>query len=433
MQTPSDGKLAYDDRRLLVEYLKACDNEIAVDRLVFARSGASPDRLGYIPRPSIWLDRLSRSPFLSRQLFRYAWLAWAATLGLPFHLLIALRQFSIASRDGRPHLDADELVGIAFTDRAMDVIGADGTPRPAKWIIPSWIDASAGIAPENRIPVSAFLDRRTVLRALRLSRLAVRAFLHRKSRSHWLLQTYTAMQWFVMRLALAEIENDRAMAEHFDRWAVLADVATRDTRRRNEPSEPGARLYVVQHGLVGRLGSDQSLRVEPAYRLSAVNGLYVYDEQSAQVFCEEILTRNCAAKVEVSRFNPLVTLTELDDAPAGTIRLLFVGHPLCAHLQMAVLEQIHGKSLHVYYKPHPSAGQAKVARDIGWTVVRERRLFPDVDVVVSYRSTLATEYEQHGKVVVIHDLTNDVAMSNDVSREVLAAVETAKQNSGRVR
>jgi hypothetical protein len=130
----------------------------------------------------------------------------------------------------------------------------------------------------------------------------------------------------------------------------------------------------------------------------------VFDEHSRLVFENDILSSRCLARgVEVQRYSPLIDLVCL---PAEyKVKVLFVGHPICEAIQIEVFKRmVDTFKVSVYYKPHPTAGMSALARGQGWTVIEDKRIFPTVDLIVSYPSTLVQEYAGQGVSAVMHPL-----------------------------
>lgn len=408
---------AYANRRYLAEYRLATDNEIAADTLFFGHSGTQPQAAGYIPRVPLWLGRLSQRPGLTRFISTIARLVWWLTAGAPFHVPAALRLYAKMRRVDFGHkevLNDAGTVGLALSRRAMEVIVRPQIPAPLVWIVPPWVETPASSPDRRQVSLLALLGTADLVTAVWLALRFTLAYGRDPRRGRWILQTYTAVPWLLTRIALDRVDANFMMAEHFDRWAVLADVATRAKSRSGETPR---KLTLVQHGNVGSLGA-HGKRIQLRYRLSSVARIFAYDDASEAVFRTEILAAKAAANIEVHRFTPRITLTSL--ASKGKVRVLFVGHPLCADLQVAVLEGLRSDDVVIYYKPHPVAGLPATCENRRWKIIAEREIFPEVDILVAYRSTLVLEYRQHDVDAVLHSLTNETAESTIVLQQLRA-------------
>lgn len=399
---------AYDTRRYLAEYRAATDNEIAVDLFFLAQAGQQPETIGCIPRVPLWWGRFSNRPKLALRISQIVGLFWRLTAGMPFHLLSFTRllaQRYQTKSGGSDALQDFEAVGLAFSRRSLDVSKASEISAPPLWIIPPWVEAEPSPSDRRDIPLLSLVSPSDLTRALWLSILATVAIGHDRRRRKWILQTYTALPWMLSRIALSRIKANLVITEHFDRWAVLADVVTRARKRVGAAQ---TRLTLIQHGHVGNLDSESD-RIRLKYRLAGVSSLYVYDDMSAAVFRTEILDRNAASRVSIQQFTPRITLTKLDDT--SRFKILFVGHPMCADLQIRILDGLQNEEIFSYYKPHPASGLPQVCLGKEWHIITERDLFPEVDLLIAYHSTLVTEYQQYGIATILHELSEQNANS----------------------
>ena len=87
-----------------------------------------------------------------------------------------------------------------------------------------------------------------------------------------------------------------------------------------------------------------------------------------------------------------------------------------------MLEQLRDIPVAVFYKPHPLAGLPTSCKEKFWIIIEERELFPVVNLVVSYRSTLITEYEHHGIMSIVHGLTNTTDECSQVVTKILSSL-----------
>ncbi len=395
----------YANRRFLAEYWLATDNEIAADIFFLRRTGQSVGTIGHIPRVPHWWTHLSSYPLLTLYLSRFLRLGWRLTAGVPFHILVAARLFLDMYRTRQDIHALPEEIGLAFSQRAQELVVEPQVPAPQAWIVPPWVEASPKRSELTHIPLLTQVTTADLINALWLAVIATSTPGRSEQRRSWLLQTYTALPWLLTRIALSRISANFVMAEHFDRWAVLADVVTRSKRRTGASH---TQLTLVQHGYVGSLGADDH-RIQLKYRLNAVSRLFTFDEASEQVFRTEILSPGAASRAATFRFKPTINLTQL--AGSKVFRVLFVGHPMCAALQRSVFNGLAKENLSVFYKPHPVAGMPGMCEETGWHLILDRDVFPEVDLIVSYRSTLVAEYEGHGVAAIIHELSDDL---NDV-------------------
>lgn len=416
--------LPYSTRRYLVEYRAATDNEIASDLSFLQRAGTSPEKVGFVPRVPLWLGRISESARYTRMLSHVGSFFWSLSAGLPFHVVKLTQLMFLKSRTAPTEshtLRHVTEVGLALSLRATQVIKWPALSSPAVWIVPPWVKLES--SEQKEFPLLSLVTYRDIAFALQLAAISTLTIGRDQKRRPWILQTYTAVPWFLARIALTRVDADFVIAEHFDRWAIMTDMATRAWRREGRS---GRQLTLVQHGYVGSINTGGRSFIPPR-KLAAVTTLYVYDSESESVFRSDILHVQAAKTAVCHRFKPAITLTPL--SADGSLRVLFVGHPLCAALQIAVLEQLKGTPLTIFYKPHPLAGLPTSCEGRDWTIIKNETIFPVVDLVVSYQSTLITEYGHHRIKSIIHDLTNEIGEASQIVAKIFSSLPADPRGS----
>ena len=71
-----------------------------------------------------------------------------------------------------------------------------------------------------------------------------------------------------------------------------------------------------------------------------------------------------------------------------------------------------------YYKPHPTAHMSESMRQLGWSIIDNPSMFPAVDLLISYQSTLVVEYAGSGVPAAVHAIN----LENEKSIDFLAIV-----------
>ena len=412
------------DLRLVADYHRALRNEVAIDERTLAIAGMNPQKFGKIPRPSRWIGLARNSPDLSR---------WIQYISLPVWYLAAPLLFR-AQRRGldmsvvkaiRPRNDRLGYV-LGLSSLAMDIVHSRHiTPLPRLWLELPWI-------PLESIPLGAELVRAVDLlceadlhRVDALARLAHRALQGRRGLKGWGLQTYTAWRWFFVRIVIDKLPGPLLTVEHFDRWAVLVDASCWASRS----NKPERQLTLMQHGSVNAETPEQTLKFNLPTRLRAVHRLHVYSPDDEDIFRREILSKNCnRGNIEVTFFRSLIVLLPIgnQDAPS----LLIVGHPLCESAHIALMrELIAVGGFQCFYKPHPTIGASKQISTLPWTVVQGRTVFPRVDVIVSYPSTIVAQYAAHGIPAVVHSMNNSSVDARGLTQEVLRMIEAKERRA----
>ena len=411
------------DLRLVVDYLRALRNEVAIDEHIVAMAGLDPAAFGKIPRPSRWIGKARRYPVLSRLLQHVSLPIWYCLGSLLYERqcrqvlalkpAAALRRFDICG----------QILGLS--QRCADIVHAQHLdPLPRQWLELPWVPLRNLPPNAEVIPALDLLGKADIARSLALAKLAHRALQRRHDVRGWGLQTYTAWRWFVARLAVDKLPGPLLTVEHFDRWAVLVDGSVWRSQRQQKARQ----LTVMQHGSVNAEGPSPGLGLRLPTRLRAVSRLHVYSAADAEVFKREILSARCARHgLEITFFRPTIPLRKL--AMPGRPAILFIGHPLCEAAHCALMTTLHkAGDVQAFYKPHPTADAGAQVAKLPWTVVRGRTVFPRVDVIVSYPSTMVSEYAAHGIPAVVHRM--DIAPDKILERvpEVLQMIHARRAN-----
>lgn len=408
-------KNSFADLRLVAEYLRALRNEIAVDVYTIENTGLDPSQYGKFPRPSRWLNRAKRYPMLSRIIHRIALPAW-------FFLgqgLFYYQCWSIFSkRPGiRPDIELDADGQIAgFSSRTVDVVQQHHTdPRPHQWLELPWLQLRGLPLGAKVLPAISLLEDKDFHRSLALAVLAHRVIQRRSGLSEWGLQSYTAWKWFLIWLAFDKLPGPLLITEHFDRWALLADGSVWASRGR----KPVRHLTIMQHGSLNAEMSPAGLGFSLPSRLRAVGHLRAYSVADINIFKSEILSPRCdKSNLEVSFFRPSIKLTDMSSSDRRP-SILFVGHPSCEDAHCALLTALVQKAdLQLFYKPHPVSPASKKIKNLPWTFVENPKVFPLVDFLISYNSTLVTEYAAHDIPAVVHGMSITDAQILDIIPEL---------------
>ncbi|HFG1928571.1 TPA: hypothetical protein ACGF3N_002408, partial [Vibrio cholerae] len=109
-------------------------------------------------------------------------------------------------------------------------------------------------------------------------------------------------------------------------------------------------------------------------------------------------------------------ILDLYSTDSENIKLLFVGHSIClkTHVELYLCLRSKHPEVEFFYKPHPSQTMDENSRNLGWRVYDKLDHFPDVDVVVSYPSTLAYEYYLAGKPVIQHSIYDTTLCASSI-------------------
>lgn len=400
------------DKRTLVNYLQATGNEIGLDLLVYKMMGITPEEGNYVPRPSKLL-KYSNKAIVS--IFRIFWIyILSSTLFTVQFLSYLIKKIRLKESNVNLIIN-NKSVGIAYSDRAIDIINEKncGT-SPEYWIVFPWTDLSRLDKNASKIDVLSLLTIAELWKAY-IHAIAIHKKMARSLKyKNWIFQSYTAFQWIVVRKAIEKLEADFFIAEHFDRWAVMMDgIITEHTQRCLKSG-----LTMVQHGLVNDVGGH---RFSLPYKLSMFKRFYLYDKKTEDYFKENILAKKNPKLEDIRFYKNLLTLREIPKT--NTVNVLFVGHSICIDLHMYILNELKSKHDFIaYYKPHPTEKLTKQIKSQNWNIIEDRHFFPAVDFLISYNSTLTSEYKLLGINAIIHeiDLKDKDAQSylEDVEKEL---------------
>lgn len=414
----SSGRL-----RLLADYLAATRNEIAVDEMFLNLAHLTPAQVGYLPRVPHWLSIAMRAPILTRTfwyLARILWLAGGALIFFAIELLKFDRWRSRLSHTLAQPISLTEGAVLGFSSRIGDIVDNERFPwLPSIWLTCPWTGKHT--IPQNAVELSlmTIITRNDLLKAFACALWATYALAKNPICTDWVLQSYTAFRWFMVRTVVDQIAGTLVTTEHFDRWAVLAD---RSIRAQHHRYGDARRLVLVQHGaLAGLSSNDHSHNVlkQLPTQLSCIDELHTYNSTEENIFRNAVLAKNHRrTPLRVHYFSPTIFLfgKNSTDLP----RLLFVGHPLCEEFQSKVYTELC-KSIPIkaFYKPHPMAPMSKSMATIGWTIVEDSKTFPYVEMLISYPSTLVIEYEGSGIPAVVHPIDIDIDAFQNFTAQAL--------------
>lgn len=391
--------------RVLADYLAATRNEIAVDEMFLSLSGINTSHFCYFPRVPRWIRFAKHYPSLATISCRVAKIVWLCGGAATFFLLEFLKYSfffqPIYSRD----TSGIAGLNIGFSERAYDVIKSETFPTfPHAWLVMPWAPQKSVTMRNEGLQMLSVITRSDLWTALVDALTITYRMRHNRNFALWNLQSYTAFRWFLARRAIDHCPGYLVMAEHFDRWAILADRAMREKRRL---SNFNGRLVLVQHGALGPLNnsiiSGLSIINLPT-RLSQVDELHVYNKNEAALFKSYVLSKTKDTHaLDLQFFKPQIELT--CEFTSGKIGLLFVGHPLCEHFQAALFQEFSriGR-VEIFYKPHPKSPASPAMSAVGWKMITEEKFFPKVDLLISYPSTLVIEYAGAGIPASVHPI-----------------------------
>lgn len=392
--------VSYRKLRRLADYRAGTRNEIAVDEYMRAEARLPESLQLNVPRVQRWSARALRFPRLMRAAASVAVVSWPCFIAPALFSMQLLQLMLLKARQGTsPPLRNGSVIGAGFSERAVELINTRGFPvRAEAWLTFPWVGETASAGRPQQVGCLGLIRYRDLAAAWIDAMAAVLSWRHSRQLAPWILQTYTAMRWFVAIRAIESTNAHWLCAEHYDRWAVLLDRTVRRHR---------GGWTLVQHGSVTGLSGQDTLELPT--RLRRVSQLICFDQDSLDFFHRKVLALGaCACPVTNVIHRPSIQTRRLVDREAG-LRLLIVGHPFSESLQVRLHEKICSifPSVVCFYKPHPHAAMSHDMRTVGWRLVEDPACFPEVDLLLSYPSTLVNEYASAGIEGVIHPISGN--------------------------
>lgn len=229
----------------------------------------------------------------------------------------------------------------------------------------------------------------TVLDVIKAFFLSVSAILGAQTilKFKYVFRTYNSFEFFLMYYVLRNISPDITLCfcNQMDRYAILFDHAPQKSR------------ILFQHGI-------EMPYADWPVKFERTDTVYVLSmEETENLF-------KAAFKVKpthIYQLQPTIELTKMPDD--DNFKILIVGFPgyLMYDKEKAIVKAFALEGYTVYMKPHPGKEDMttylNLEKEYGNCKIILEKKFPDVDAVCSYRSTLAVEYQAHGKIVMMYD------------------------------
>lgn len=366
-------------------FVAAVANERQYDVYAMRMAGLSPEADQVLFRPLRVARCAGRFPRLTRYALQTVGMLW--WLLFPLALCAgALRLCWLKLFTRHSHVELQR-VALACTPRLASSLGrVPAAERPRQVITIPWCKLPPLPAEYQQVSLISLMQWNDIWPAMvsswSVARRSSRTFPGRMDR----LQTFCALSfmisWRVLARSLAAAQQVW-VANHFDRWAVLADRLPVEAER-----------VLVQHGCL------HAGHAMPT-RLDRFSQLYYFDDASQARFLTDVFAQHNVPRCH--RTSAALELSEVE-LPPGACGVLIVGHPAQVALERALTERMlaYNSSIHVLIKPHPSFATTGYREFPHERVKRieEPRFFPRVDLVVCHASTLGLEYEASGIPVI---------------------------------
>jgi len=416
-----------DAEKCVCGYVASCRNHYALDGVIYRVAGEDIDQFHGIPRPAKWINGKSKHVAAIKRLSNFFRLLWKH-LGFYFFLLgqFAFSLFRTKAKKNEKFIHDGEFLAIVTSQRGANVIHQTCAADSTVWFFIPWekkydkVKLNAG----RIVECVLCLEKKDLIRAFFLA-IEAHKRLCAQENQNLIMQTYTAFFWMCAMLALEKLQPKHVITDsHHDRWAVLVDCYA---------SDKIVKFRLVQHGIehekTYEIMSGLAYGGRLPYRLKKVSELFAYDHAQSALFLRQIISENVdSLGPKITYFTPLLQLTSIG-RPDKT-KALFIGHPLCETLQSDMYRSIHEDfDFEFYYKPHPAAKMSRSMYSVGWDVIEDGYLFPAVDVLISYDSTLLKEYESLGGTsIIMHPMTmENPEECEELIRRVVLKLERIKR------
>jgi hypothetical protein len=233
-----------------------------------------------------------------------------------------------------------------------------------------------------------------------------------------------AFNWFLLYNTLmnVSINIELYMSNQKDRWAFLIDKLPHRSKRivqhgsnfLKRPPSPYSIKYLKYYS------NDELYTVIMPLRLSNISIIYAFTKMEAKyMLIGEIKNR---PEIQIIGYN-----MQLTDMQSNDYKVLLVGnYTENAEIEKQLISLLLEKPIKLYLKSHPLVNKNKYSllnRYFDFEIV-EKDCFPRVDIVFSYSSTLASEYENYGiNVVYFSDLLRNGNIDSNKLNDVFSDVQ----------
>lgn len=385
----------WSDLRVICEFISAIENEVAHDLYQLRTAGIDCNACPSLPRPAKWVAIYNEYPKILTAMDRFFSIFWIF-FGILLFFFEHFRFSSVVSGKVKPDPKGQVLV---FSHRCADLVSSNRSASiPSQLVTFPWLTVNKGIESDLIFDSRVLLNDSVLSRVLALSILSHFILMKSNYSRHFFFQSYTAWRWYYARLSLINLPGPFLIAEHFDRWAVLADkvVGQRNKQYGNQS------FTLLQHGSVNAETAEVSIGFEIPTKLCNVTEVYLYSNSDYEVFLRDILCSR-KSKPALNYLLPELKLRFLESD--GRFNLLVVGHPLCENIHadfVRWLLQCH--DVNIWYKPHPLAKESKLIATAECKIIHDKYFYPRVNLVISYPSTLVREYKIAGVEVFEHKM-----------------------------
>lgn len=200
-----------------------------------------------------------------------------------------------------------------------------------------------------------------------------------------LFRNYVCFEYFLTAIFLRNISSDveLSFANQIDRWAILFDHA------------PQKNKILFQHGI-------EMPEADWPIKLKNITMLYALSKNESIFLTRATVVGNPIIKI----LPPTIQLTDCKNSDKKSV--LIVGYPAYGlfEKESELICKIDLDKVDLYLKIHPGKQDLVKYEELQKKrnyILITNNTFPNVGIVVSYRSTLAVEYEVYNKRVMLYN------------------------------
>ena len=196
----------------------------------------------------------------------------------------------------------------------------------------------------------------------------------------FLFRAYSSFEYFLFYFFVlrSSISNTYYFTNLIDRWAYLFGNINHKT-------------CLIQHGILSR-----EMKIK---KIGSVDSAYYIDKKQKGI-CEKILFCN----VPVAYYRNALQFSSNNKLLSNEFKnILLVCNLYFWTKEKKIIQDLSKRNVNLYIKPHPLDKNIEDYKSLlkdNRFVILEINDYPEVDVVISYESTLADEYENNGVVVL---------------------------------
>lgn len=201
----------------------------------------------------------------------------------------------------------------------------------------------------------------------------------------YVFRNYVSLEFFLTYYYLKNIPQETTLyySNQIDRWSTLFDQS------------PQLKKILLQHGI-------EDPKANWPVKLKNTSVLYALSKEESVNVVNAVFDK----QPEVRIMAPTIKLGEMGDQ--NTFKVLIVGYPegRLYEKEKELIKRLQNPGITVFLKLHPGKEDISQYEELlitcNYILIKDQR-FPKVDIVLSYLSTLAVEYQACGVRVLQYD------------------------------